>query len=349
MKERDTFFLSSSIHGVRYLASKYGKFRQIIFGIAIFGAFSICSVIVWENIQENRNDPTATKVFRRTLSNFPFPAITIKNRPQHFEQYLKLSQYVLLENVLNYFPLDCTAQEHYEKLNLTAAKICLDKTEPLRAYISTVFDELFPTLIAKAKDSLTVDEGFYNLSNRLVCNNHFIVGAKKLTSLFAKMLNSNNSFHLEKQLISLFKISFLKPFALSRPHIEAKLEQVFIKDFDQPQPVKRCKERLRGANPETIKVIMSFLLLLVNPLTNSAPLGTLLKIAPQHEKVQHVNEILHKKAEILLENRFYTENRTRLCWSGLSSVVYGCACFFKKCGKNFAPIRNAAKQFRNLT
>jgi hypothetical protein len=35
--------------------------------------------------------------------------------------------------------------------------------------------------------------------------------------------------------------------------------------------------------------------------------------------------------------------------TAILEVVYGCACFFKKCGKNFAPIRNAAKQFRNLT
>ena len=71
------YLVESSIHGLRYLVECKNLVEKVGWSLIIVTSLYIAGIMISTSIEDNENEPILTTIESTSITNVPFPAITI--------------------------------------------------------------------------------------------------------------------------------------------------------------------------------------------------------------------------------------------------------------------------------
>jgi len=282
MRAMESFFQTSSIHGLRYLTRPNGFIVRFIWLLTIIAFFNFAALLIRQNVQENLDDPIATTTKVIPISKFPFPTISLNHEDEPWDY---IHDYNVMEQTLNNFAFIC--QEHrYYILN----KECQVKANGVRTHFSELLPKMFDRLINKLTYNLVrfkapLDDDLF---------------AEKLckTGNLRTFLSANLATGVEQNLINLFRDNFLHP--------KSNQEENVLKGLQSLQQLHQlpnltcndCFAQMANVTREKKELFLSLAMTLLLPTQGMLPLGTALRtLGPPIELMglnREIREFFHR-------------------------------------------------------
>jgi len=279
MKVLDPFLSVSTIHGLRYLSSHQGNALRLIWFMAILCAFSTCDVIMMLNVKENAKHPISSVISSVPISSLPFPAVTISSGLNN--AYFDQENYDgLLERVLNYFTLDCSAAgwKDRSKPNLTEAEDCMKKSRVVRAHFQHALENGVYHHYDRVKKAIGEKSVGNEMGFRLICDYTTIHAIMQHHLRY--ILRRNDTLQLEADLKRILLDNFLLPFHEMQENVLEQVKEVFPDDTT----IETCHNLVREVPRATVEAFATFMVVMGNPYSIT-PLGTLLRksLSPKYK------------------------------------------------------------------
>ena len=181
-EEINNFFVSTSIHGLSYTSNIHSRCTRIIWTIIIIAASAMASIFLYQAVQGYDTKFTRTNVEKRSVQEYPFPAVTFHPGEYNYKKYFH-------RNLLN-------------QIEFTRYK----KNSPLRD--NDKFLKQFDWIVEPMNEDL-----FFKLSKFLIVETNFIY--EKTKKIFRKevcplvaMETMKKSLH--HQILNVFKRNMYK-------------------------------------------------------------------------------------------------------------------------------------------